>query len=852
MMTPGTRLGPYEILVAIGAGGMGEVYRARDTRLDRIVAIKVLPREVAADPERRQRFEIEARSIAALNHPNICTLHDVGHQNGIDFLVLEHLEGRTLAERIATGPIPIDEALQIGVAIADALDKAHRAGIVHRDLKPGNIMLTKNGVKLLDFGLAMLRASGQLSGLSALATRAAITVEGTILGTAQYMAPEQLEGRQADARSDIFSFGAVLHEMLTGRKAFEGNSGMSLVSAILRDTPPPVSTLISDAADRSPDETARLRLADRLIATSLAKDPDDRWQTARDLWRELKWIAESDVQIGRETLVSRSRTGGLRRPIALWAATLAAALVGLLAGGGIWTLKPRAAAREPSIIRAALNLPPGETLGSLVLPSFAWSPDGSALVYASVRAGSAPHLRLQVLNSPESTIIAGTDGAVAPFFSPDGQWIGFFAAGKLKKVLTRGGAPQVICSAAIGLGGSWGPNDTVYLAPFNTSGLWKVSASGGTPQEVTKLDRSLGETSHRWPQVLPDGNTLLFTVWTGPGWDEHQLQLLDLATGKRHAIVQGAASGHYVPTGHLVYTRADLMMAVPFDLAHLRVTGTPVALDERALDDDGAQHAESSAGTLASLPVSPRRSERQLLWVDSNGTVEVLPVPPWPYTDPAVSPDGRLVAVSVEGPVQTIWVYDVSRRTMTPLTSPAEGSSQAPTWTPDGTRVAYRGTRAGFRNVFWKAADGSGEEERLTLGDNLQSPGSWSPDGKNLVFVDVAPASGADLWVLSRDGLRASALVSTPVAQGEPAFSPDGRWLAYESDESGTTQIYVQPFPGPAGKVQISTEGGTEARWSRDGRRLFYRTRDNKRMSVAILPQPVLSAGPPTTLFEGR
>ncbi len=303
MITPGTRLGPYEILVAIGAGGMGEVYRARDTRLDRIVAIKVLPREVAADLERRQRFEIEARSIAALNHPNICTLHDVGHQDGVDFLVLEHLEGRTLAERIATGPIPIDEALQIGVAIADALDKAHRAGIVHRDLKPGNIMLTKNGVKLLDFGLATLRASGQLSGLSALVTRAAITVEGTILGTAQYMAPEQLEGRQADARSDIFSFGAVLHEMLTGRKAFEGNSGMSLVSAILRDTPPPVSTLISNAAHLSPDETARLRLADRLIATSLAKDPDDRWQTTRDLWRELKWTAESDERFDRENCV---------------------------------------------------------------------------------------------------------------------------------------------------------------------------------------------------------------------------------------------------------------------------------------------------------------------------------------------------------------------------------------------------------------------------------------------------------------------------------------------------------------------------------------------------------------------
>ena len=490
-ITPGTRLGPYEILVAIGAGGMGEVYRARDTRLDRIVAIKVLPREVAADLERRQRFEIEARSIAALNHPNICTLHDVGHQDGVDFLVLEHLEGQTLAERIASGPIPIDDALQSGVAIADALDKAHRAGIVHRDLKPGNIMLTKNGVKLLDFGLATLRAPG---GLSELVTRAAVTVEGTILGTAQYMAPEQLEGGHADARSDIFSFGAVLHEMLTGRKAFDGNSGMSLVSAILRDTPPPVSTLLPDAAHRSLEETARLQLADRLIATCLAKDPDNRWQTARDLWRELKWIAESDVQIDREARVLASRTGGLDRPIALWTAALAAAIVGLLAGAGIWTLKPRATTREQSVIRATLNLPPGETLGSLTLPSFAWSPDGSALVYASARAGSAPQLRLQVLNNTESTIIAGTDGAVAPFFSPDGQWIGFFAAGKLKKVLTRGGAPQTICDAAFGLGGSWGPNDTVYLSPFNTSGLWKVSASGGTRK---KSRSSIGALAKR-------------------------------------------------------------------------------------------------------------------------------------------------------------------------------------------------------------------------------------------------------------------------------------------------------------------------------------------------------------------
>jgi serine/threonine-protein kinase len=445
----------------------------------------------------------------------------------------------------------------------------------------------------------------------------------------------------------------------------------------------------------------------------------------------------------------------------------------------------------------------------------------------------------------------GTEAAHEPFFSPDGQSIGFFADGKVKKVRASGGTPETLCDAVSPMGGSWAPSNTIYFAPFNTSGLWSVSGDGGTPKTVTTLDRSHGETSHRWPHVLPDGTGLIFTVWSGPGWDEHQVQVLDLRNSQRHMIVKGGTAGIYVRSGHVVYSRAELLMAVPFDLSRLETTGPAVALSEHAYEEDGTEFAVSDSGLLAYLSVSAQRHQRELVWVDSKGQVERIATPPRAYVDPAVSPDGRFAAVSVQGPVQTVWVYDFARRTLTPITPATLGSSQAPVWTPDGKRLAYRGTRTGFRNLFWASVDGTENEERLTTGENLQTPSGWSADGKSLVYIEVAPETGTDILMLSIVDKTPRPLLRTTAIETTPAVSPDGRWLAYASNESGAEEVYVRAFGQTGGKLQISTAGGRDPAWLSNSRQLFYRNQ-NAVMSATILTTPQLSAGPAVELFTGR
>ncbi len=649
LLNTGARLGAFEILGPIGAGGMGAVYKARDVRLGRVVAIKVLLHPLASQPEARARFEREARAIAGLNHPHICTIHDVGRVDDIDFLVLELLDGETLAQRLARGPLPPHEALQYAVDVANALDAAHAQGVSHRDLKPGNIMITKAGIKLLDFGLAKLRPDTDPHGLGETLTNTPLTGEGMVLGTLQYMAPEQLESGHSDHRTDIFAFGAVLHEMLTGRKAFAGDSRMSLVSAIVRDTPPPPSSLLSGVSHDRGMSTARLRMLDRAIATCLAKDPDQRWQATRDLWRELTWIAQGDPdeEQGRSTRGGGRAPAGRRAP--LWVTAAVATGAAMLAGTAVWIFasRSRAAVESPPVMRVAFNLPQGEELSNL--GAFALSPDGALLAYAG-RPGSQQRLHVRTMSTGADVDIPGTEAAYEPFFSPDGQSIGFFADGKMKKVRASGGTPETLCDAVNPMGGSWGPDNTIYFAPFNTSGLWSVSGDGGTPKTVSTLERSHGETSHRWPHVLPDGTGLIFTVWSGPGWDEHQVQVLNLRNSQRQMIVKGGTAGIYVRSGHVAYSRAEVLMAVPFDLSRLETTGPPVALSERAFEEDGTEFAVSDSGLLAYLSVSPQRHQRELVWVDSRGHVERIPTPPRPYVDPAVSPDGRFAAVSVQGP----------------------------------------------------------------------------------------------------------------------------------------------------------------------------------------------------------
>jgi eukaryotic-like serine/threonine-protein kinase len=822
---------------------MGEVYRARDTRLDRIVAVKILPGHLADRSELRERFEREAKTIASLNHPHICTLYDIGHQDGTDFLVMEYLEGETLAQHLLKGPLPLDQVLQYAIEIADALDKAHRKGVTHRDLKPGNIMLTKSGTKLLDFGLAKLKqevapANVQLSQLPT--ANDPLTAQGTIVGTLQYMAPEQLEGKEVDARTDIFAFGVVVYEMATGKRAFEGKSQASLIAAILEREPPAMSSL-------QPMTPPQLN---RVVKKCLAKEPEGRWQAASDLTDALKWIAEGGSQAALPVTAARGFGALGRRAALLMLAGVV--LGGIIASLAAWKLKSPVPPGGPPIARLAVVLSSGLQIAGLNFPAVALSPNGTQLAYVAAK-GSTQQLYLRALDSLDAKPIPGTDGASAPFFSPDGQWIGFFAQGKLRKVSATGGSLQTLSDAPYGEGGSWGPDDTIYFAPSNISGLWKVAASGGKAQEVTKLDRNKGEFSHRWPQVLPGGKAVLFTFWTGPGWEEGNIAVQLLATGERRVLVKGGNTGRYVPTGHLVYSRAGALMAVPFDLTRLEVSdGPPTLLGEIVSEwAEGAHYTLSVSGSLAYVPDSPQRLEHRLAWVDRKGSVEPLPTPPRPYENPRISPDGRRVAVQIEEATIGIWVYDLSRATLTRLTTP-DASSQAPLWTPDGKHIAYRATRAGFRNLFWNATDGTGTEERLTAGESIQTPSSWSPDGKLLAFTDQNPTTGINISVLPLEGDRKPQLfLRTKTNLFSPAFSPDARWLAYMSNESGRNEVYVQPFPGPGGKSQISTEGGREPVWARNGRELFYRNGD-KMMAVDITTQPTFTVGSPRLLFEGR
>ena len=832
-LTAGARLGHYEIVSLLGSGGMGEVYEARDPRLKRTVAIKVLLDDLSNLPDARVRFEREAQAIAGLNHPHIATLHDVGRHERTDFLVMELIEGETLAERLSRGPLPLNSALQYATEIAAGLDEAHRRGIVHRDLKPANVMLTKGGVKLLDFGLAKLRSSAESQGAAVDMTQTLGTSPGTILGTVQYMAPEQVEGMEADARSDIFAFGAVLHEMITGKRAFGGTSRASVISSILRDTPPRVSTL---------QPIAPLAL-DRLIALCLEKNPDDRWQSARDLWRQLKWMGEDPAGADHDVTAVRSR-----RPIP-W--TIAAAMIvgtALIAGAIAWILKPNTVVDRPALLRLTVTLPPGDLIGNPQQPSIAVSPLGDTIVYVGEQ-GNARQLFVRSLASAASRSLVGTSGAAVPFFSPDGEWVAFFADGKLKKTRLTGTAPKELCDAAVGFGGAWGSDGWIYFVPFNTAGVWKVPLEGGEPNPVTKVDHAKGEVSHRWPQLLPGGKALLFTVWTGPGSDEKHLNLQVLATGERRVLIQGASTGLYVGSGHLIYARDEALMAAPFDIGTMQLSGQPVALDERVLDDEGAHFSVSGTGTFIYRRASARRFERRLVWIDAKGVVDRLPSPIRPYTDPMISPDGRYAAFTNIGPVETIWIEDLSRHSQTSLTSGTSGSSQAPLWTADGTRIVYRGTRLGFRNLYWIAADGGGSEERLTVSENLQTPTSVAKN--SVAFVESAPGSGADLWVLSLDDRKFTPFLKTSMAESSPRFSPDGHWLAYTSNESGSREVYVRPYPGAGGRSLISSGGGNEPVWSRTGRELFYRHGDQM-MAVAIATTPALTAGPPRMLFEGN
>jgi len=848
MLKPGTMLGPHEIVSLLGAGGMGEVYKARDTRLDRLVAIKILPQHLLADrPELRERFEREARAIANLKHPHICVLYDVGEQDGIHYLVMEHLEGVTLAERLKKGPLPLDEVLRYAVEVSDALDKAHRAKVTHRDIKPANIMLTREGSKLLDFGLAKLKLDildATVPPSERPTVPGALTQHGTLLGTLQYMAPEQLECKddKVESRTDIFAFGTVVYEMVTGKKAFPGDSQASVIAGILERQPVPMTSL-------QPPGTIVPPALDRTVRRCFAKDPEDRWQTARDLVQELRWIADafshpelsgSDLAVAPAPVRPRAS----RRQLVLGsvAALVLAALVGL----GAWTLKP---APPLPVTRTVINLPEGQRLAGLEQPAIALSPDGSQLAYVATQGGMQ-QLYLRSMDSLEAGAIPNTEGAVNPFFSPDGQWVGFFAGGKLMKVSVSGGAAVTLSNAAFPRGASWDRGGMIAFSPTTNGPIQQVPSAGGTPQPLTRI--GTGEVTHRWPEFLPGGTAVLFVASSVlANWTTAQVAVQSVETGERQDLASGGTNPRYAPTGHLVYAQSGALMAVPFDPQRLAVEGTAVPIVEgvlQSLSSGDAQFSVSATGALVYVPGNVLGSQRRLVWVSRNGAEQALDIPARAYRNPRLSPDGRRVAASIEEQETQIWLYDLARQTLTRLTFEANNNS-IPAWTPDGKRIAFFSNRTGPLNIFWQLADGSGGLERLTTGEYLNAPHSWSPDGQLLAFTEVHPSTGNDIWVLPLKDRKPQPFLRTPYSEGAPRFSPDGRWLAYASTESGRNEIYVQPYPGPGGKWQISAEGGTEPVWNPNGRELFYRSGD-RMMAVEITTQPSFAAGRPRILFE--
>ena len=829
-LAPGTRLGVYEVLGQLGAGGMGEVYRARDTRLQREVAIKILPTGLAATPEARARFDREARAISSLNHPNICTLHDIGHEGDVHYLVLELVMGESLADRIARGPLPIEEIVRIGSQIADALEKAHRAGIVHRDLKPGNIMLAKTGAKLLDFGLAQAGAADGAtdSGSESLTMSRPITREGTIVGTFQYMAPEQLEGGRMDARTDIWALGCVLYEMATGQRAFQGRSQASLISAIMSQEPASMSQL-------SPLTPPAL---ERLVKACLAKDPDERVQTAHDVKLQLQWIAEGGSRAGLAAPVAAHRRN---RERLAWALAAFAIIV------AVWLGVTRFQPGPPrNAVVLELTPPPWATFADL--PRI--SPDGTLTAFNAVDSTGVPSIWVRRMNSLQVWRLPGTERATRPFWSPDNRYLAYFALGKLYKIDIAGGPPLALCDAASGADGSWSPRGSILFDGSIGDSIRVVSAAGGIPTGASRIDHASSETFNAWPHFLPDGKHFLYIAYGRQG-DQRTLKIGSIDSKDTKTLGPAASRVEYA-SGHLLYVRAGTLLAQPFDARALKFTGEPFAVADGIQTDQvgSALFSAASNGTLL-YRSGGVGADGRMTWVNRRGEPIGTIGPPGDYVSPALSPDGTRLAVERDA---SIWVWDLARDHATRLTFEDQQPTD-PTWSPDGTRLLY--TRAGDRGVelVIKPVDTGEPASILYSSRERKVTYSWSADDRWITF-QMRPQGaerGFDIYALAlNDPSRPVPIVTGPSQDLHPALSPDSKWLAYTSMESGQNEVYVQPFPGQGGRRQISSGGGRQPLWRKDGRELFYLTPTRVLMSVAVELGPPMRFSLPKKLFNAR
>jgi eukaryotic-like serine/threonine-protein kinase len=839
-LTSGAKLGPYEIQSLLGAGGMGEVYRARDLRLDRIVAIKVLASHLSSSPELKQRMEREARAISSLNHPNICQLYDIGSQDGTDYLVMEFLEGETLAERLRKGALPLNEILKIGIAVAEALAVAHRHGIVHRDLKPGNIMLTKGGAKLMDFGLAKSAAAGAPAGASSAPLLSAartmsqaspvspLTTVGTMIGTIQYMSPEQIEGKDADARSDLFALGAVLYEMLTGARPFEGKSQISVASAILEKAPEPISA----ARPLTPPAL------EHVVTGCLAKNPDERFQTAHDIVLQLKWISQS----GTTALKPAEKKENNRER---WAWLIAAALALLLVAS--------------LILSRGSKTPEQTTYFSATLPfaarAVAVSPNGHTVVIAGHRESERNNLLwIYEPGAQEATSLANTEGASFPFWSADGQSLGFFADGKLKKLSLAGGPVQTLCDASTGRGGTWNKDGVILFTPSGTLGvgLYRISASGGTPTQVTVPDKTLSEDSNRWPSFLPDGIHYLYSAINLSGRkDLYSVYVGALNSNEKRLVVRAKGNAAYAAPGYLLFYRDQTLFIQHFDARKFELTGEPVPLLTDVQFFPRISQAIFAASTTGLL-VAQRSADSgatQVFWFDRKGQQIGIATNPGIYGNVMLSPNGRAVASDTTDPVSQntdIWTYDLDTRSAKRLTfDPALDS--LPIWSPDGSRTIFASNRELKFDLYLKDTNGAQEEKVISQDGPDRFPTDWSRDGKYVLY-----ARAPDLWFLTLPELRPTQFLKAASTLKSGRFSPDGKWVAYSSNESGRWEIYVTSFPEAHGKWQVSNSGGDQPRWRGDGKELFYLSTDGKVMAVPVKTGSNFDAGTPTALFQAN